>query len=259
MIKRRLILLVDDERRMLNFLSAEMKALDYDVATASDADEALRLLEERSPSLVLLDILLAPDGPDGIAVLQRIRQASATPVILLSARDSAAEKVRGLHCGADDYITKPFNPEELAARIEAVLRRCLQGAAQSLDRLVIGALTIDFAQRRVERSGRRVELSRTEWQLLMNLAATPGRVLLHEELLARTWGPEFRNDLQYLRVWISRLRHKLEEDPATPRLIRTAPGIGYLLETVPDAPAPEAAPADVVQDAAVAEVQPIAP
>ncbi|MCX6021562.1 MAG: response regulator transcription factor [Chloroflexi bacterium] len=256
MVKRRVILVVDDEKRMLNFLSAELKALDYDVTTAAEAEAALRIIEERSPSLVLLDIMLTPDGPDGIALLERIRQTSAVPVILLSARDSAAEKVRGLHHGADDYLTKPFNPEELAARMEAVLRRCLHGAAQSLDRLTVGALTVDFNQRRVERHGRRVDLSRTEWQLLMNLAATPGRVLLHEELLARTWGPEFRNDLQYLRVWISRLRHKLEDDPATPRLIRTAPGIGYMLETAPDAPL---TPAAVPEPAAAPERQTIAP
>lgn len=235
MVRRRLVVVVDDERRMLNFLSAELKAMDYDVAATSDPAEALQLIEERNPVLVLLDIMLGADQPDGIELLQRIRRVSSVPVILVSARDGAADKVRGLHLGADDYVTKPFNPQELAARIEAVVRRCLQGAAQSHDRLVVGALVIDFEQRRVERNGRRIDLSRTEWQLLVNLGATPGRVVLHEELLARTWGPEYRNDLQYLRVWISRLRHKLEEDPAAPRLIRTAPGIGYVLETNPAA------------------------
>lgn len=236
MVRRRLVLVVDDERRMLNFLSAELKALDYDVAATADPAEALLIIEERNPVLVLLDIVLGDPQVDGLDLLQHIRKVSSVPVILVSAREGTADKVRGLHLGADDYVTKPFNPQELAARIEAVVRRCLQGAAQTYDRLVIGSLVIDFEQRRVERNGRRVDLSRTEWQLLVNLGATPGRVVLHEELLARTWGPEYRNDLQYLRVWVSRLRHKLEEDPAQPRLIRTAPGIGYVLETDPAMP-----------------------
>lgn len=238
MVRRRLVLVVDDERRMVNFLSAELKALDYEVAATADPAEALLIIEERSPVLVLLDVMLGNGGPDGLDLLQQVRKVSSVPVILVTARDSAADKVRGLRLGADDYITKPFNPQELAARIEAVVRRCLLGAAQTYDRLAVGSLVIDFEQRRVERAGRRVDLSRTEWQLLVNLGATPGRVVLHEELLARTWGPEYRHDLQYLRVWISRLRHKLEEDPAEPRLIRTAPGIGYVLEMDPTAPTP---------------------
>jgi two-component system KDP operon response regulator KdpE len=222
------VLIVDDEPRILRFVRVELEAEGYRTLAATNGAQALDLLEMERPSVVVLDLLL-PDL-DGFEVLQRIRAVSKVPVILLTARGTDVDKVRGLNEGADDYLTKPFNPEELTARVRAILRRTSPNlASEPPAPLVRGELWVDFDRRRVRLGEREVNLSPTEWQLLYHLARNAGRVLLHEDLLTMTWGPAFRDDLQYLRVWISRLRRKLEDDPLEPRYIRTVSGVGYTI------------------------------
>jgi two-component system KDP operon response regulator KdpE len=186
---------------------------------------------------------------DGYETLRRIRATSQVPVLMLTARTSDADKLRGLNSGADDYMTKPFNPDELSARIRAILRRTA-GAAPAGGSTVLNypdlGVTIDLDRRKVTVNGTEVRLSKTEWELLNQLAANAGRVMLHSELLSRIWGPEFRDEVHYLRTWVSRLRAKIEpqgEGPAggtdgktdaeQPSLITTFPGIGYRLEPPP--------------------------
>jgi two-component system KDP operon response regulator KdpE len=181
---------------------------------------------------VVLDIIMP--GMDGLEVLKRIREDSGVPVILLTAKGTDSDKIQGLELGADDYLAKPFNPDELCARVRAVLRRSqAREAPTDGNRLACGDIVIDLARRTVYVKGKTVVLSRTEWQLLQQLCVNAGRVMLHEDLLSRTWGAEYRDDVQYLRVWISRLRQKLESDPSSPQYIRTVQGIGYILEPGP--------------------------
>jgi two-component system KDP operon response regulator KdpE len=153
-------------------------------------------------------------------------------VILLTAKGSTADKAKGLDLGADDYIAKPFHPDELAARVRAVLRRS-SGAAPGSGILAFDDIEIDLERRMVTRNGELVQLSRTEWLLLQHLAANAGKVVLHTELLTKVWGPEYRDDLQYLRVWVSRVRRKLGAEPGEPGRIKTFQGIGYLLDVEP--------------------------
>jgi two-component system, OmpR family, KDP operon response regulator KdpE len=154
------------------------------------------------------------------------------PIIMLTARSDQSEKVRGLDLGADDYLTKPYNAEEMLARVRAVLRRTrVTQQAKKQPVLVAGDLAIDFAQRQVTVAGERVKLSRTEYKLLYELASNADRVLLHRELLRRVWGSDYRDEVEYLRVYIRYLRQKLEPDPAKPRYILTEPGVGYYFAT----------------------------
>lgn len=222
------VLVVDDEPRILRFVRAELESAGFRVVTASEGNSALEAVETEVPDLVVLDVIMP--GMDGFEVLRRLRGRRAVPVILLTARGNDADKVRGLDLGADDYLTKPFSPDELSARIRAVLRRT-SSANKSLTaaRFEVGELMVDFDRRKVVVGGRAVQMSRTEWQLLQQLALNAGKVMLHEELLVRTWGPEYREDVEYLRVWVSRLRRKIEGDPAHPAYLRTVPGVGYVL------------------------------
>jgi two-component system KDP operon response regulator KdpE len=223
-----LVLAVDDEPGILRLLKQELTEQGLRVITANNGEEALRLAEEQRPDLVLLDVML-PDM-SGLEVMRRLRERSDAPIILLTARDTDSDKVRGLEMGADDYVVKPFSPDEVAARIRAVLRRT-SGARLSGRRLMLaGGLEIDMDRRLVLRQGEVVHLTRTEWLLLQQLAAHAGRVLTNSELLSKVWGPEYRDDVQYLRVWVSRLRRKLGDNPAEPSIIRTMPGIGYMLD-----------------------------
>lgn len=227
-----LVLAVDDEAGILRLIKLELAAQGFRVATATSGEEALRAAEEQRPDIVLLDIIM-PELT-GLEVLRRLRERRNVPVIFVTARDAELDKVRGLEFGADDYIVKPFSPDELAARIRAVLRRGV--GSQDVEHVVrAGEIEIDLSRRVVLRSGEAVSLTRTEWLLLQYFAANVGRVLLNTELLSKVWGPEYRDDLQYLRVWVSRLRRKLETDPADPQLIKTRQGIGYLLEAEPAA------------------------
>ncbi len=221
------ILVVDDEPRYLKLLRYNLEAADYEVITAASGEEALSLVAEKSPDLIILDIRLP--GIDGYEVCTRIREFSSVPIIMLTAKGEEREKVHGLRLGADDYITKPFGAEELTARVETVLRRSLVPEVKALPVLTSGDLSVDFVQRKVTIEGQEVGLSPTEYRLLQCLAINVGRVVVQEELQEKVWGPEYREYYEGLRVYIRRLRQKIEKDPEHPAYIITKPGIGYML------------------------------
>jgi two-component system KDP operon response regulator KdpE len=231
-VPKRLILVVDDEPAVVRLVRATLGANGFAVITADRGEQALDLLEQDRPDLIVLDLMMP--GMDGFETLRHIRESTSVPVIMLTARAGDADKLRGLQGGADDYVTKPFNPDELVARIEAVLRRTAGATPRAgVGRLRYPGLEIDLERRRVIVEGAEVRLSRTEWELLAQLAGNAGRVMLHGELLSRIWGPEFRDETHYLRTWISRLRAKLEPNADDPALITTFPGLGYRLEVPP--------------------------
>jgi two-component system KDP operon response regulator KdpE len=223
-----LILAVDDEPGVLRLIKLELSSQGLRVVTASDGEEALRVAEQQRPDIVVLDIMMP--GISGLEVMRRLRERSSVPVILLTAKDHDQDKVRGLDMGADDYLVKPFNPEELSARVRAVLRRGIRAGDGEENVVTVGNVEIDLTRRLVKKDGDVVPLTRTEWMLLQQLAANAGKVMLNTELLSKVWGPEYRDDLQYLRVWVSRLRGKLEAEPSRPTIIKTLQGIGYLLD-----------------------------
>jgi two-component system KDP operon response regulator KdpE len=234
-----LVLVADDEPRITKLVSIALGEEGFRVVTASGGEEALQKAEEVRPDIVLLDIVM-PDL-DGIEVMRQLRERRPVAVILLTAKGSTADKAKGLDLGADDYIAKPFHPDELAARVRAVLRRS-SGAAPGSGILAFDDIEIDLERRMVTRDGELVQLSRTEWLLLQHLAANAGKVVLHTELLTKVWGPEYRDDLQYLRVWVSRVRRKLGAAPGEPGRIKTFQGIGYLLDVEPPAPPEQVVP-----------------
>ena len=228
---RPLVLAVDDEPSILRLIAMELESQGFRVMTAARGDEAISMTQSENPDIILLDILM-PET-DGLEVMNTIRAISDTPVIFVTAKDNRADKIHGLDLGADDYIVKPFSPEELAARIRAVLRR-RAGREEVRPVIRTGKLTIDLSRGVATVDGdKRLSLTRTEWLVLQHLAANVGRVVLNSELLTKVWGPEYREELQYLRVWISRLRRKIEDNPARPRIIKTLHGIGYILEGEP--------------------------
>jgi DNA-binding response OmpR family regulator len=222
-----LVLAVDDEAGILRLIRLELSEQGFRVVVAADGDEAIRTFEQQRPDVVVLDIML-PDM-SGLEVMRRLRERTNTPIILLTARDHDEDKVRGLELGADDYIVKPFNPQELTARVRAVMRRAVR-ESNGESMVIAGDVEIDLDKRLVTKGGEPVALTRTEWMLLQHLASNAGRVMLNTELLSKVWGPEYIDDLQYLRVWISRLRSKLETDHTQPSVIKTLQGIGYLLD-----------------------------
>lgn len=222
-----LVLAVDDEPGILRLIKLELTPQGFRVLTAESAAEAMEVAQEYRPDIALLDIVM-PDM-SGLELMRELRERGDLPVILLTAKGSDSDKVRGLEMGADDYLAKPFSPDELSARVRAVLRRAVGSTA--VDNIVrIDDVEIDLNHRLVRSGGELISLTRTEWMLMQHLAANAGKVMLNAELLSKVWGPEYRNDLQYLRVWVSRLRHKLEKDPSKPRLIKTFQGIGYMLD-----------------------------
>jgi two-component system KDP operon response regulator KdpE len=222
-----LVLVADDEPRITKLVSIALAGEGFRVVTAAGGEEALAKSEEVRPDIVLLDIVM-PDL-DGIEVMRQLRERRPVPVILLTAKVSTADKAKGLDLGADDYVAKPFHPDELAARVRAVLRRA-SGTASIGGIVAFDDVEINLERRMVTRGGELVQLSRTEWLLLQHLAANAGKVVLHTELLTKVWGPEYRDDLQYLRVWVSRVRRKLGAKPGEPGRIKTFQGIGYLLD-----------------------------
>ena len=223
------VLVVDDEQRILNFLSSKLKASGYEVLTASNGAEALEQVQAEEPDLVVLDVLMPKK--DGFETLKELRTFSPVPTIILSAKGTNADKVKGLSLGADDYLAKPFSPDELVARIEAVRRRLAPSEKRkTYDRLSLGRVTIDFRRRLVLMKGQEIRLTRIEWLLLSELAQNAGKLMLYSELLTRIWGPEYRDDVQILRTWISRLREKIESEPDSPKLIRTVPKTGYMMD-----------------------------
>jgi DNA-binding response OmpR family regulator len=222
------ILVVDDEPSIQDFVKRNLELRSFKVSLANNGLEALALFDQANFALVILDIMLP--RMDGLEVCRRIRQISTVPIIILTALGEEADKIAALDQGADDYLTKPFGVGELLARVRAVLRRnhwADRPATVGMQRF--GDLEIDFEQRRVWRDGELVKLSPTEFDLLQELALHPGKLFTHEALLRRVWGTEYHSETEYLRVYIGRLRRKLEADPSRPAHILTEPGIGYYM------------------------------
>jgi DNA-binding response OmpR family regulator len=228
MMKQFRILLVDDEKRILNFLSSKLIAAGYEILTAGDGYEALERVQAQEPELIVLDVLMP--RMNGFEMLKELRTFSSVPVIFLSARGADADRIKGLSTGADDYLPKPFNPDELLARIEAIRRRLKPSENKTAASAAFGELAIDFSRHHVDINGKEVRLTRIEWLLLSELAHNAGHLMTYGELLTRVWGPEYRDDVQILRTWISRLRSKVEKYPDKPALIRTMPKTGYILD-----------------------------
>jgi two-component system KDP operon response regulator KdpE len=220
------VLVVDDEPHIVRTLTINLRARDYEVESTGDGRSALQVMQERTPDVVVLDLGL-PDM-DGVQVLQRIRQTSQVPVVVLSARQDADDKVEALDAGADDYVTKPFGMDEFMARIRAVVRR---GGPDTEPPSLVETpdFRLDFGAHQALRDGREIRLTPTEWRLLAALAQTPGRLVPHVELLRAAWGPAYGRESNYLRVYANQLRRKLEPDPSRPRYLVTEPGIGYRL------------------------------
>ncbi len=222
------VLVVDDEPQIRALVKATLARAGYAVAEAANAREAVNAKAIDKPDLILLDLGL-PDR-DGLELISQLRGDPRSALIVVSARDQTEQKVAALDLGADDYITKPFDTEELLARVRASLRQRL---ASETERQVVeaGGVTIDLLARSVRRGGEEVHVTPKEWDLLQDLAKHPGRVLTHEALLRSVWGPAHVGQTEYLRVAIRALRQKLEEEPARPRLIVNEPGVGYRLIT----------------------------
>lgn len=219
------ILVVDDEERIRRALRAALTGHGYAVDVAVDGPAAVSALAGGVHDAVVLDLVMP--GMDGLAVLKEVRGWSEVPVVVLSARGQEADKVDALDHGADDYLTKPFGMPELLARLRAVMRR---SRPEDEPVVVAGSLRIDLARRVVTRDGAEVRLTPTEWDLLRVLAASPGKVLTHRQLLERAWGGYAADNSPQLRVYVNYLRRKLEADPTRPRLIVTEPGVGYRLK-----------------------------
>jgi two-component system KDP operon response regulator KdpE len=224
--KGKIILIVDDEKRMVEFIRMNLELEGYRVSTAANGLEALQRVRDDLPDLVLLDVMMPQ--MDGFEALQRIREVSTVPVIMVTVRGEESDLARGLELGADDYVAKPFSPRELLMRIKAVLRRAEMPSAAAQGRIVVDdGLTIDTAKREVIVRGQVVRLRPTEYRLLYHLVQNAGWVMTHEMLLSKVWGPEYREEAGYLRLYITYLRQKIEEDPAHPHYILTERGVGY--------------------------------
>jgi two-component system, OmpR family, KDP operon response regulator KdpE len=224
--KAKRILLAEDEVALRDFVSRNLRARGFEMLEASNGLEAMALWEREAPHLLILDIMMP--RMDGLEVCRRVREHSAVPIIVLTALDAESDKVAALDLGADDYLTKPFGVEELLARVRAVLRRT-QGETMPTTGGVkrFGDLEIDLSGHIVRLLGVEVRLSPIEFSLLGQLVTHAGKVLSHRMLLQRIWGPEYGGEAEYLRVYINRLRHKLEHDPAHPHYLLTEPGVGY--------------------------------
>ena len=221
------ILAVDDEPRVLKLLKANLESSGYAVLTAADGEQALQTMERELPDLVLLDLMLPK--MDGYAVCRRIREFSAVPVIMLTARSAQVDLIHGFEVGADDYLTKPFSITELLMRVQAVLRRSKwPEEIVSRQGFKAGPIEIDFAQHLVTVAGNAVKLTPTEYRLLAYMASNANRVLMHRELLRAVWGPEYGEETEYLRVYMRYLRQKLEPEPSKPQYLLTQPGAGYM-------------------------------
>jgi two-component system KDP operon response regulator KdpE len=218
------ILAVDDEPQILRAIRTSLAARGHDVVTAPNGETALDSLSTAQFELVILDLGLP--GIDGVEVIRRLRGWSTVPVIVLSVRDGQLDKVAALDAGADDYLTKPFGLDELQARMRAVLRRTGH-TAEERPIVRVGDLDIDLAKRLVMRAGRTIHLTRTEFSLLELFVTNPGKLLTHRWLLQKVWGDAYRDESHYVRVFVAGLRKKLEQDPASPALILTEPGVGY--------------------------------
>ena len=219
------VLVVDDEPQIVRGLRVVLRNAGFRVDAAGTKEEALDALSHRPPDAVLLDLVL-PDG-SGVDVCRQVREWSQVPIVVVSAVGDEREKVRALDAGADDYVTKPFGSQELAARLRAVLRRAAETTGEPT--IAIGDLVIDLADRRVRRGDDDVHLTPIEFDLVRVLALNRGRLVTHRQLLHEVWGPSYGDETHYLRVHVAHIRAKLEVDPARPRYVITEPGVGYRL------------------------------
>jgi len=219
------VLVVDDEPQILRGLRVVLRNAGYQVDVAATKSEALDAVASRIPDVMVLDLIL-PDG-SGVEVCEEVRGWSKLPIIVLSAVGDEREKVRALNAGADDYMTKPFGSDELAARLRALLRRAADFAQEPV--VAVGELTVDLAARRVLRGDSEVHLTPIEFDLLRVLAIHRGKLVTHRQLLQEVWGPQYAAETHYLRVHVAHIRAKIERDPSRPRLLVTDPGVGYRL------------------------------
>ncbi len=231
--EKELILLIEDEPQMRRFLRITLQAQGYRLVEAETGGDGIMQATTRNPDVVLLDLGL-PDM-DGLEVTRRLREWAQTPIIVISAREQERDKVNALDAGADDYLTKPFSSGELMARIRVALRHA---AARSSERdepvFVLDNLRVDLAKRQVLLDDREVHLTPIEYKLLTTLVRYAGKVVTHRQLLKEVWGPAHVEEVQYLRVYMTQLRHKLEADPARPRFLLNEPGVGYRLRYEPE-------------------------
>jgi two-component system KDP operon response regulator KdpE len=221
------ILVVDDEKRMIGFIRMNLELEGFTVFEAHDGLEALKAVRTQLPDLILLDVMM-PEL-DGYETLRMLREFSSVPVIMLTAKGEEDDKVRGLELGADDYITKPFGARELSSRIRAVLRRT-ESPSSTPDQAILDIddrLSVDFNRREVIVNGERTKLRPTEYRLLYHLIENAGWTVPHEQLLAKVWGYEYRDETHYVRLYVNYLREKIEENPSEPKYIITERGVGY--------------------------------
>jgi DNA-binding response OmpR family regulator len=226
------ILVVDDDPLLVRLVRTNLEKAGYRVLTAADGEQAIDVAANELPDLVVLDLMLPK--LDGYEVCRRIREFSMVPVVMLTARGEPVDRLRGFEMGADDYVSKPFVPAELLARVRAVLRRSQQGGSANTPAVVrCGEIAIDLLRRRVTVRDEVVKLTATEFHLLQELAVNAGKVLSHTDLLTKVWGPEYRDDRDYLWAYVRHLRRKLEPEPGNPVYIKSATGFGYVLECPP--------------------------
>jgi DNA-binding response OmpR family regulator len=226
MFRKKRILIADDDQRVINVITEQLNSSGYETISASNGIEALEQAQAQEPDMIILDILMP--RMDGFQTLDQLRKYSNIPVIILSTQTSDINKIKGLNIGADDYLIKPFNAEELVARLEAIFRR--SGSGDRTQKILnLGDITIDFDTQSVKVRNNVVQLTSIEWKLLNELASNIDHLIQYEQLLEKVWGTEYSDDVQLLRTWISRLRRKLEGDAATP-VIRTVRNTGYIME-----------------------------
>jgi len=231
-MKKLQILVADDDTAISKFIQVNLKARGYDVIAVGDGKSALEAIESNEIDLIILDIMMP--GMNGMEVCRTIREWSQVPIIMLSARGEESDKVRCLEIGADDYLTKPFNLAELLARIQTALRHHDVLKTPSVTSARLGDIEIDFAKRSVARHGQRVDLTPTEYSLLQQLVLNKDKVLTHSMLLQKIWGSDYYSEKEYIRVFIGRLRKKIESDPDRPGCIITVPGVGYYISSTSD-------------------------
>jgi two-component system KDP operon response regulator KdpE len=220
------VLVVDDEKSLRDFIQRNLEIRGYRVWTAGNGLEALAIFDQEYINLVILDVMMP--NMDGLEALRKVREKSTVPVIVLSALGEERDKVTALNLGADDYLTKPFGVNELLARVRAVQRRMEWGnSGETADRLVYGDISIDIENHTLLVAGKALEVTPTEFNLLVLLMRNAGKVLTHQMILKRVWGPEYGQEAEYLRVYVGRLRQKIEKDPSQPQHLITEHGIGY--------------------------------
>lgn len=225
------VLVVDDEQSLRDFVRRNLEVRGYQIHTASNGLEALAIFSKKNVDMVILDVMMP--HMDGLETLRRIRETSIIPVIVLSALGEEQDKIQALNLGADDYLTKPFGVGELLARVEAVKRRARweSSTEEVYENLVRGEIVLDSTRHEVRVRGELCELTPTEFNLLAYLMKNSGKVLSHQAILRNIWGPEYGQEAEYLRVYIGRLRQKIEKDPVSPEYLKTARGVGYCFDS----------------------------